>query len=117
MARAPYAARTLHRAVLDHKPKATMEEFGDPDGLGVYRTYRFDKRTSKWLAPLIEQMNDRRITEANLTEAGYLHITFASGPMADFKDKFPLDAAIAVAARAEEVARASGQQPSTDSEG
>lgn len=90
--RLPYAAEVLIDQVQEQKPKATYEE-GDPDGFDVVRTVKFDKATSKWLAPLLEVVEDWRIEEVNLTDAGYLHVTFIGGTDADARDPFPLDAA------------------------
>lgn len=97
MARLPYAARTLVRQVLEHKPKANYEVHGDPDGLNVNRTIKFDKTVSKWLAPIVEALDDERIAEVELTEAGYLHVTFTEETIADQRTPFNLDDAITVA--------------------
>lgn len=94
MSRLTYAARTLMRQIGDKRNYDV--KFGEPDGLGVVRDIRFDKRTSKWLAPLLEAIEDPRIAEANVTEAGYLHVTFVAGPQADDRRKFPLDDAATV---------------------
>lgn len=93
MPRLPYAAKDLIAAVTDLKPKAKAEPVGDADGLNVHRTIKFDKPTSKWLAPLLEEIGDPRITGLELTDAGYLHVTFASGRPADIRGRFPLAAA------------------------
>ena len=90
MARLPYAAKQLISQVEAEKPKATHEVTDEPDGLNVHRTIKFDKRTSKWLAPLLDQIEDERIAEASLTDAGYLHVTFVAGPVADQRWEFPL---------------------------
>lgn len=96
--RLPYAAKQLIEQVQAEKPKATFEQH-DLDGLMVYRTIRFDKRTSKWLAPLVEQFadGDARIAQWSKTDAGYLHITFVSTPNADDRTPFPLRDAATVA--------------------
>jgi len=95
MARQTYAAKALIEQVQAEKPKATIENHGDPDGLGVYRTLKFDKTTSKWLAPLLEVINDPRIDSAEVTDAGYLHVTFVPNRAADDRAQFALDEAAA----------------------
>lgn len=93
--RFPYAAKQLLRQAQEQRPKAKMTAQGDPDGLGVHRTIVFDKRTSTYLAPLLDQIKDPRITEHHLTNAGYLHVTFTPTWRGDVKDPFPLaDAAV-----------------------
>lgn len=93
MSRIPHAARTLIQQVTEAKPKATAEPHGDPDGLDVQRTIRFNKATSKWLAPILEHMGDPRIEEVEMTDAGYLHVTFVPTVDADGTQQFPLSAA------------------------
>lgn len=93
MARLTYGAKTLISQVEHHKPRSKASEVGDPDGLGVVRTIKFDKATSKWLAPLLDEIEDPRIETMHVTEAGHLHVTFVSTPKADSRLPFPLDAA------------------------
>lgn len=95
--RLPYAAHQLIEQVQDRRKKAKAEYVSDPDGLGVVRTIKFDKATSKWLAPILEALDDDRIREAEVTEAGYLHVTFVPTPNADDRRAFPLDEAEALA--------------------
>ena len=90
MSRLPYAAHTLIEQVKAEKKRAKVEEVGEPDGFRVVRTIKFDKQTSKWLAPLLEVIDDDRIEAWGLTDADYLHITFSSGPIADQREQFPL---------------------------
>lgn len=107
--RLPYAARTLIEQVQAEKPKATYETVGEPDGFRVNRTIKFDKRTSKWLAPLLVETEDERIAEASLTDAGYLHVRFVGSPVADQRDEFPL-------VEAETVLAEEQPQPDPDSQ-
>lgn len=107
MTRTAYAARTLLRQIGDRRNYDV--KFGDPDGLGVVRGLRFDKRTSKWLAPLLDEMNDDRIEEVYVTEAGYLHVNFVADRKADDRRKFPLDEAATVIRSAEEGPRSEEQ--------
>lgn len=103
MARLPYAAKTLIAQATARKPRTKAEPHGDVDGLGVHRTIKFNKETSKFLAPLLEQIDDERIEDFEVTEAGYLHVTFVATPDADQRAEFPLSAA-------EEVAASSGDE-------
>lgn len=97
MARLTYGAKVLIAQVQERRSKASAEAAGEPDGLGVHRTIRFDKRTSKWLAPLLEAIEDPRVTDLHTTDAGYLHVTFTHKRDADRRDLFPLDDAAVVA--------------------
>lgn len=90
-----YGAKQLVRQVTDERPNAS-HLWGTPDGLEVVRTIRWDKRTSKWLAPLLEAIGDPRIEQLHLTDAGYLYVTFVPTHRADSNDKFPLEEAKAV---------------------
>lgn len=99
MPRLPYAAKVLIETVQAEKPKATYEVADEPDGFGVHRTIKFDKRTSKWLEPILDQIEDERIEDCHLTDNGYLHVTYVAGPVADQRWPYPI-------ADAAEVARA-----------
>lgn len=104
MARLPHAAKTLTKQVREHMrrsedSKAGMETArpeGDPDGLGVYRALRFDKTSSKWLAKVLEQIDDERI-ESVETDKGQVVVKFTHRTAADRRDPFPLDDAEVVA--------------------
>lgn len=91
--RNPRSANVLIKQVQASKPKATAEPVGDADGFGIHRTIKFDKTTSKWLAPILEETGDPRISGLELTDAGYLHVTFVGTQHADHTGEFPLDAA------------------------
>ena len=88
--RIPPAAKTFIAEVKDLAPRASIEPFGDPDGLGVVRTLRAGKSASKRLAPILEVLHDPRIVEHHVTDAGLLHITFAPRAAADFTHPFDL---------------------------
>lgn len=89
MPRTPYAARVLVAEVLSENSKAEVDWSGEVDGLDVDRSVRFDKDTSAWLHPALEKMGDERIVDLNMTEAGYLHVTFSSAsPLADSRAPF-----------------------------
>lgn len=105
MARLPYAAKVLADQVREHlhrKPDsraglATMEPEGDPDGLGVYRTVKFDKKASEFLRDglVLETLEDNRIADMEMKDSR-LHVTFTHRVIADNRNPFPLDAARAV---------------------
>lgn len=88
MARLPYAARVLIDQATAAKPRTKVERVDEPDGFNVHRTIKFSKDTSKWLEPRLEV--DPRIADAHLTDDGYLHVTFISGPRADDRTVFAL---------------------------
>lgn len=97
MARLPYAAETLIAEARELWPDVTWEPSGDPDGFGVQRSIRFDTDTGQRLAEALEFLDDRRVPTVNLTDAGYLHVTFApDSPEADDRDPFLLKDAVAV---------------------
>jgi hypothetical protein len=96
MPRLPYAAKQFLAEAEKIKP-STKYEADDEDGLRVYRTLRFDKRTTKWLGEALLFIDDERILDWHVTDAGYLHVTFAPGPEADTRDPFLLDDAVTVA--------------------
>lgn len=104
MSRLPYAAKQLIEQVQAARPSAKAEPHGEVDGLRVHRTIKFDKRTSKWLAPILDQFADidERIEEYDVTSAGYLHITFVSTRIADDRSPYPLKAAETVSREAQE---------------
>lgn len=89
MPRLPYAAVTLIEQVKQHKKRAKAEPTGEVDGLGVWRTIAFDKATSKWLAPLLDEIDDPRI-EGHEVEDGVLTVTLSPRIDADTRDEFPL---------------------------
>lgn len=101
--RLPYAAKTLLRQI----DTDDFSRDGGPDGFGVVRTLRFGKRATKNLAPVFEVMDDSRIAESHVTEAGYLYVTFVGTRHADDAALFPLDAAKEVAATLREAPQGS----------
>jgi hypothetical protein len=90
MPRQTRAALRLLQEAQGLRHSAKGQPHGDPDGFGVYRAIKFDKNTSKWLAPALEDIGDARIESVNLTDAGYLHVTFVGRPQADHRDPFYL---------------------------
>jgi hypothetical protein len=87
--RLPYAAKTLIDQVRAEKPKARPSMVGEADGLGVQRTIKFDKPTSKWLEKRLDPL-DARLDTVKMTDDGYLHVTFVAGTLADHRYEFDL---------------------------
>lgn len=104
MPRIPHAAKTLAEQVRKHygrnaDSKAGLETatpVGDPDGLGVYRSIQFDKTSSKWLGPVLAELDDPRIEEVT-EEKGQVTVRFSHRTLADERHPFPLDDAATVA--------------------
>jgi hypothetical protein len=109
--RTPRAARTLIRQVrerLNRKPdsKAGMETavaVDEPDGLGVHRTFKFDKTASKGLADVLIALDDHRIEMVD-EKAGQVVVTFSPGSNADDATDFALDEAAEVVSSLDETA-------------
>lgn len=89
MGRITWGAETLIDQVRALRKNVEVE-YGDPDGLEVARSVRFDKDTSKWLEPLLSVQLDPRIESLDLTASGYLHVNFQPTPVADGREPFPL---------------------------
>lgn len=92
MARIPYAAKQF----LDEVGVEKYDE-QDLDGWNVYRTLRFGKRDSKRIGEALLFIEDERIDDWHVTDAGYLHVTFVTGPEADERDPFDFEDALLVA--------------------
>ena len=95
MPRLPYAAQTLIDQVTAERKSAKVTP-GDPDGLDVYRTVEFDKATSKWLAPILQEIDDERIIGAGISH-DVLTVVFTHRTVADDRAEFPLTDAETVA--------------------
>lgn len=89
MTRNPYAAASLLAEVQEQHSKATAEPVGDPDGLGVHRTFKFDKTSSKTLVKVLPEIKDTRIASFEEKE-GHVLVTFSSGTVADRRGRFAL---------------------------
>jgi hypothetical protein len=97
MTELPPAADQLIQQVTEVDENATCEPVGEPDGFGVTRDIKFDKATSKWLAPALEAIADDRIAATNLKgKAKELVVTFVPDVRADFRDGFPLNEVLEV---------------------
>lgn len=91
--RIPHSAHTLIEQVRAEKKNAKAKPLGEPDGFGVVRTIAFDKATSKWLAPLLEGTDDRRIVSSEVNEDGVLEVSFSARTDADQRHSFFLNEA------------------------
>lgn len=91
MARLPYAATTLIETVQSLKTDAKWWEADEPDGLDVIRAIRFDKKTSDWLIPLLDALDDERVESLTRNDNNQAVVTFSPRPVADRKDPFPLE--------------------------
>lgn len=89
MTRNPYAANTFLAEVQEQHAKATAEPVGDPDGFGVFRTFKFDKTSSKTLAKVLPQIKDDRIVGFEV-EDGHALVTFSHRTVADRRERFAL---------------------------
>jgi hypothetical protein len=93
MARLPYAAKQLIKQASEAKPATKAKPVDEPDGLGVHRTVSFNKATSTWLKPLLEEIDDPRIASLEVDKGGLLEVTFVTTIAADDRTPFPLEAA------------------------
>lgn len=104
MARFPHAAKTLRRQLIAKTGRKdgsdvagkTLVPVGDPDGLGVYRTFEIDPVASKGLADALDAIQDSRIVEFKTVGNGkneHVEVTFASTVRADNAQDFDLAAA------------------------
>jgi hypothetical protein len=89
--RLPYAARTLRQQILDAKPKATVENRGEPDGFGVIRSIAVNPATANWLEPILEVISDSRIVSMSRDSRNWLVLTFSPRIDADVADPFPIE--------------------------
>lgn len=96
MARNPYAAEEFISQVEEDYPKAKIERHGDPDGLGVHRSFVLDKNTSKALGKALALLDDERI-ESVTEEDGRVVVTFSPRTVADQRGRFALAEAKTVA--------------------
>jgi hypothetical protein len=87
--RDPYAIDTFITELREQHAKATAEREGEPDGFGVYRTFRFDKASSKTLAKILPVLADNRIASFEEDE-GHMLVTFTHRISADERRTFAL---------------------------
>ena len=94
--RLPYGAETFIGQVQALRKSAKFEQ-GDPDGFDVVRSITFDKATSKWLEPILDQLDDDRIVDYS-TNKEQLTVEFSEESfIADQRDPYPLEAAEEIA--------------------
>jgi hypothetical protein len=114
----PRTARAAQRLIQDLqavKPSIKAQPFGDPDGYGTIRTLKFDKRSSPVAYRILLHLDDARIADFHLTDAGYLHVDFVTNYLADFRNPFPIREAITVADAETPVEQEPADPPAADS--
>lgn len=91
MPRQTYAAEQFTEQVQALRKSAKIEVAGEPDGLDVYRQIKVtDKPTAKWLAPIVDALDDDRIVAAD-NKGDVLTITFhAESVVADQRTPFEI---------------------------
>jgi len=92
MAHLVRAGITLARQVDERRSKVTVTH-GDLDGINRYRSLDFDAKTSKWLKPILEAVDDPRIASLEDGEKGHLIVHFVGTVKADDPSPFALDEA------------------------
>jgi hypothetical protein len=88
----PPAAKRLISQVMDHHPEAEVTGNGEVDGYGVTRAVTFDAKTSKWLDPILEAIDDDRIEQVT-HKAKKATVTFVGDVRADYAHDFAIDEA------------------------
>lgn len=90
MSRIIPAAVQLIREVTVLNPKVAVKAVDAPDGYGRHRSVQFDARTSRWLVPAIEAMQDARISHADYEGKGRAVVTWVGDTRADRQDDYLL---------------------------
>lgn len=90
------AAQQLLRQVVALNPKAAAAPIGPQDGFGRLRAIQFDARTSKWLVPALEAVNDERVEAIEYEGKGRAIVSFVGDTRADQRTAFPIEAALRV---------------------
>lgn len=75
---------------------AKISPIGPQDGFGVIRTIEFDARTSKWLAPALNAMQDTRIAYVDYEGKGRAQVTCVDNTIADRRTEYPLETVLRV---------------------
>lgn len=96
MSTLPPAARQLIAQVAEDGKKFSAKAVGDADGIGVHRAVEFDATTSKWLAPVLDVVDDPRIENVDYNGKGRLTVTFVPDTRSDFTTPFPINEVRAV---------------------
>jgi len=81
------AAQQLIREVTSLNPKAAVRAVDKPDGFKRHRSIEFDARTSKWLVPALEAMQDIRVHHVDYKGKGRATVTWVSTTVADRQDE------------------------------
>ena len=90
------AAQQLIREVTSLNPKAAVRAVDKPDGFKRHRSIEFDARTSKWLVPALEAMQDIRIRSVDYKGKGRATVTWVSTTVADRQDDYLLSYVVKV---------------------
>jgi hypothetical protein len=90
------AAQRLMQEVQAVNHRAAMRAVDKPDGYGRHRAIQFDSRTSKWLVPAIEAMQDPRIASVDYEGKGRAVVTWVGDTRADRQDDYLLAYVVAV---------------------
>jgi hypothetical protein len=96
MSRITPAAQQLMREVTALNSHAAMKAVDPPDGFGRHRSIQFDAKTSKWLVPAIEAMNDSRISHVDYEGKGRATVTWVGDTRADRQDDYLLSYVVRV---------------------
>jgi hypothetical protein len=71
-------------------PKVKAKVVDKPDGLGRHRSIEFDAATSKWLAPILDVLDDDRIKSVYYQGKGRATVVFVDDTRADYRTEYPL---------------------------
>lgn len=78
-------------------PKSTAKAVDGEDGYGRHRSIEFDARTSKWLVPALEAIQDERIASVDYEGKGKAVVHFVGDTRADHRDPvYPLNEVLTV---------------------
>lgn len=91
------AAVQLINQVTQLNPKVAAKAVDTPDGFNRHRAVEFDGRTSKWLVPALNAINDERIASIDYEGKGRAVVTFVGDVRADHRyPEYPLESVLAV---------------------
>lgn len=76
--------------------KVAVKAVDQPDGYGRQRSIQFDARTSKWIVPAIEAMQDPRIAYVDYEGKGRAIVTWVTDVRADRRDDYLLSYVVRV---------------------
>jgi hypothetical protein len=81
------AAQQLIDEVTSVDENAAAKPYGDPDGFDRSRSIGFNAKTAKWLAPVLDAIDDDRVKDVDERKDG-LVVTFVDDTRADVADSF-----------------------------